>query len=168
MFESLSDRLEGVFKKLRGHGKLSEENITEAMREVRTALLEADVNFKVAKNFVTKVTDKAIGAEVSKSLSPGQQVIKIVHSELVELLGGTAEEIQLDGKQPVVIMMAGLQGSGKTTTSAKLANILQTKGRTPYLVPADIYRPAAIEQLQVLGKQLNIPVHPIICRKQAS
>jgi signal recognition particle subunit SRP54 len=160
MFENLSDRLEGVFKKLRGHGKLSEENINEAMREVRTALLEADVNFKVAKSFVATVTEKAIGREVSKSLSPGQQVIKIVHEELVELLGGVTEQIALDGRQPVTIMMAGLQGSGKTTTSGKLAKLLKSKGRKPYLVPADIYRPAAIEQLQVLGSRLDIPVHP--------
>lgn len=160
MFENLTDRLEGVFKKLRGHGKLSEENIGEAMREVRTALLEADVNFKVAKEFVANVTEKAIGREVAKSLSPGQQIIKIVHEELVELLGGTAEQIELDGKQPVVIMMAGLQGSGKTTTSGKLAAMFKAKGRKPYLVPADIYRPAAIEQLQVLGAQLDVPVHP--------
>ncbi|SDO80287.1 signal recognition particle protein [Desulforhopalus singaporensis] len=160
MFENLSDRLEGVFKKLRGHGKLSEENIAEAMREVRTALLEADVNFKVAKDFVATVTQKAVGREVSGALSPGQQVIKIVHEELVELLGGVTEQIELDGRQPVVIMMAGLQGSGKTTTSGKLAKMLKAKGRKPYLVPADIYRPAAIEQLQVLGERLEIPVHP--------
>ena len=160
MFENLTDRLEGVFKKLRGQGKLSEENINEAMREVRGALLEADVNFKVAKDFVAGVTAKAIGREVSKSLSPGQQVIKIVHEELVDLLGGTAQQIKLDGRQPVVIMMAGLQGSGKTTTSGKLAKQLKEKGRRPYLVPADIYRPAAIEQLQVLGSRLDVPVHP--------
>lgn len=160
MFENLSDKLEGAFKKLRGHGKLSEENIGEAMGEVRTALLEADVNFKVAKNFVNTVTEKAVGREVSKSLSPGQQIIKIVHEELVELLGGVTEQIQLDGRQPVLIMMAGLQGSGKTTTSGKLAKLLKARGRKPYLVPADIYRPAAIEQLQVLGSQLDIPVHP--------
>jgi len=162
MFENLTDRLDGVFKKLRGHGKLSEENIGEAMREVRTALLEADVNFKVAKEFVANVTEKAIGREVSKSLSPGQQIIKIVHEELVELLGGSTEQIDLDGKQPVIIMMAGLQGSGKTTTSGKLASMLKAKGRKPYLVPADVYRPAAIEQLQVLGSQLDIPVHPSV------
>ena len=160
MFENLTDRLEGVFKKLRGHGKLSEENIDEAMREVRTALLEADVNFKVAKNFVATVTEKAIGQEVSKSLSPGQQIIKIVHEEMVSLLGGDTQQIELDGRQPVVIMMAGLQGSGKTTTSGKLAKLLKSKGRKPYLVPADIYRPAAIEQLQVLGSRLEVPVHP--------
>ena len=160
MFENLSDRLEGVFKKLRGHGKLTEENIGEALHEVRGALLEADVNFKVAKDFVTNVTAKAVGREVSKSLSPGQQIIKIVHEELVELLGGTTQQIKLDGRQPVVIMMVGLQGSGKTTTAGKLAKLLQEKGRRPYLVPADIYRPAAIEQLQVLGSRLDVPVHP--------
>jgi signal recognition particle subunit SRP54 len=160
MFENLSDRLEGVFKKLRGHGKLSQENIAEAMGEVRTALLEADVNFTVARNFVTAVTEKAIGKEVSSSLSPGQQVIKIVHQELVELLGGVTTPIELDGRQPVVIMMAGLQGSGKTTTAGKLAKMLKDKGRKPYLVPADIYRPAAIEQLQVLGSRLDVAVHP--------
>ncbi len=160
MFENLTDRLEGVFKKLRGHGILTEDNINEAMREVRMALLEADVNFTVAKDFVAAVTAKAIGREVSQKLSPGQQVIKIVHEELVSLLGGTTEQIRLDGKQPVIIMMAGLQGSGKTTTSGKLARMMKDKGRKPYLVPADVYRPAAIEQLQVLGEKLDIPVHP--------
>jgi signal recognition particle subunit SRP54 len=160
MFENLTDRLEGVFKRLRGHGILTEENIREAMGEVRTALLEADVNFKVAKDFVATVTQKAIGREVTQTLSPGQQVIKVVHDELVELLGGNTETIRLDGRQPVTIMMAGLQGSGKTTTSGKLAKLLREKGRRPYLVPADIYRPAAIEQLQVLGERLDIPVHP--------
>lgn len=160
MFENLTDRLEGVFKKLRGHGKLTEENIQDAMREVRMALLEADVNFSVAKEFVANITEKAIGKEVSRSLSPGQQVIKIVHEELVQLLGNEAEQIRLDGRQPVTIMMAGLQGSGKTTTSGKLAAMFKKKGRKPFLVPADIYRPAAIEQLQVLGKSIDIPVYP--------
>jgi signal recognition particle subunit SRP54 len=160
MFENLTDRLEGVFKRLRGHGILTEENINEAMGEVRKALLEADVNFKVAKDFVANVTQKAIGREVIQSLSPGQQVIKIVHNELVTLLGGNTEQIRLDGRQPVTIMMAGLQGSGKTTTSGKLAKLLREKGRRPYLVPADIYRPAAIEQLQILGERLDVPVHP--------
>lgn len=158
MFENLTDRLEGVFKKLRGHGKLTEENIKDAMREVRMALLEADVNFTVAKKFVATVTEKAVGQEVSKSLSPGQQVIKIVHEELVQLLGGDTQEIRLDGRQPVTIMMAGLQGSGKTTTSGKLAAMFKKKGRKPFLVPADIYRPAAIEQLTVLGEKLSVPV----------
>jgi len=158
MFENLTDRLESAFKKLRGHGKLTEENIQEAMGEVRTALLEADVNFGVVKEFITQVTAKAIGSEVLLSLSPGQQVVKIVHDELVDLLGNQAEPLRLDGRQPVVIMLAGLQGSGKTTTAAKLALQLKGKGRTPLLVPADVYRPAAIEQLQVLGGQIGVPV----------
>ncbi len=160
MFENLTDRLEGVFKKLRGHGILTEDNIKESMREVRMALLEADVNYKVAGDFVETVTAKAVGREVSQKLSPGQQVIKIVHEELVDLLGGSMEQIRLDGTQPVTIMLAGLQGSGKTTTCGKLAALLKSKGRKPYLVPADIYRPAAIEQLQILGKQIDVPVHP--------
>jgi signal recognition particle subunit SRP54 len=158
MFENLTDRLEGVFKKLRGHGRLTEENIEEAMREVRTALLEADVNLQVVKEFIASVTEKAVGKEVLASLAPGQQVIKVVYEELVTLLGNEAEPLRLDGAQPVVIMMAGLQGSGKTTTSAKLARQLKEKGRKPFLVPADVYRPAAIEQLHVLGEQIEVPV----------
>ena len=158
MFENLTDRLEGVFKKLRGHGKLTEENIQDAMQEVRRALLEADVNFKVVKEFITAVTEKAIGQEVLSSLSPGQQVVKVVHDELVELLGSKTEGLRLDGKQPVTIMLAGLQGSGKTTTAAKLAYQLKKQGRKPFLVPADVYRPAAIDQLQVLGHQVGVPV----------
>ncbi|MBU0665547.1 MAG: signal recognition particle protein [Proteobacteria bacterium] len=160
MFENLTDKLEGVFKKLRGHGKLTEENIQDAMQEVRMALLEADVNFNVVKQFIATVTEKAVGLEVSQALSPGQQIIKIVHEELVALLGGNTEQIRLDGRQPVIIMMAGLQGSGKTTTSGKLARMLKEKGRKPYLVPADVYRPAAIEQLQILGGKIDVPVHP--------
>ncbi|MFZ5799537.1 MAG: signal recognition particle receptor subunit alpha, partial [Thermodesulfobacteriota bacterium] len=138
MFENLTDRLEGVFKKLRGHGKLTEENIQEAMQEVRRALLEADVNFQVVKDFVARVTEKAIGQEVLASLSPGQQVIKVVHDELVELLGSKTSGLSLDGRQPVTIMLAGLQGSGKTTTAAKLALRLKNQGRRPFLVPADV------------------------------
>ena len=158
MFENLTDRLESVFKKLRGHGKLTEENIQEAMGEVRTALLEADVNFGVVKEFVAAVTAKAIGQEVLSSLSPGQQVVKVVHDELVQLLGSEAQPLRLEGRQPAVIMLAGLQGSGKTTTAAKLAKQLKEKGRSPYLGPADVYRPAAIEQLHVLGAQVGVPV----------
>lgn len=158
MFDNLTDRLEGVFKKLRGHGKLTEENISEAMREVRTALLEADVNLQVVKDFVAAVTEKAVGQEVLTSLAPGQQVVKVVHDELVTLLGSETEPLRLDGRQPVIIMMAGLQGSGKTTTSAKLAKLLKEKGRKPFLVPADVYRPAAIEQLHVLAEQVGVPV----------
>jgi signal recognition particle subunit SRP54 len=160
MFDNLTDRLEGVFKKLRGTGILTEENIQESMREVRMALLEADVNFQVVKEFIANITEKSVGLEVTKTLSPGQQIIKVVHDELIELLGGNTEQIRLDGQQPVTIMLAGLQGSGKTTTSGKLAKMLKEKGRRPYLVPADIYRPAAIEQLQILGEKLGIPVHP--------
>ncbi len=166
MFENLTDRLEGVFKKLRGHGVLNEDNIKEAMREVRMALLEADVNYRVAGEFVDTITEKAVGRKVSQKLSPGQQVIKIVHDELVELLGGNTEPLRLDGHQPAAIMLAGLQGSGKTTTSAKLAAQLKKKGRKVYLVPADIYRPAAIEQLQVLGERLDIAVHPSTTEQQ--
>ncbi len=158
MFENLTDRLDGVFKKLRGHGKLTEDNIQEAMREVRTALLEADVNFQVVKEFVATVTEKAVGREVLSSIAPGQQVVKIVHDELVTLLGSEAEPLRLDGRQPVTIMLAGLQGSGKTTTAAKLAKQLKEKGRKPFLVPADVYRPAAIEQLNILGDQVGVPV----------
>jgi signal recognition particle subunit SRP54 len=158
MFENLTERLDGVFRKLRGHGTLTEENIAEAMREVRTALLEADVNLQVVKEFVASVTAKAVGKEVLTSLAPGQQVIKVVYEELVSLLGTHSESLRLDGRQPVVIMMAGLQGSGKTTTSAKLARLLKEKGRKPFLVPADVYRPAAIEQLHVLGEQIGVPV----------
>ncbi len=160
MFENLSDRLNKVFKNLRGHGKLSEANIQEALREVRMALLEADVNFKVVKDFIASVTGKAIGHEVLESLSPAQQVIKIVHEQLIDLLGNTAEPLDLAGKTPAIIMMAGLQGSGKTTTSGKLAMMLKKQGRKVYLVPADVYRPAAIEQLRVLGGNVDVPVHP--------
>ncbi|MDR2550861.1 MAG: signal recognition particle protein [Desulfobulbus sp.] len=158
MFENLTDRLESAFKKLRGHGRLTEENIQEAMGEVRTALLEADVNFGVVKEFIASVTAQAIGKEVLTSLSPGQQVVKVVHDHLVELLGSQAQPLKLDGRQPVTIMLAGLQGSGKTTTAAKLARQLKEKGRSPLLVPADVYRPAAIEQLHVLGAQVEVPV----------
>ena len=158
MFENLTERLESVFKKLRGQGVLNEENIQEAMRDVRTALLEADVNLGVVKDFVATVSDRAVGQEVLDSLSPGQQVVKVVHEELVRLLGSEAQPLKLDSQKPAVIMMAGLQGSGKTTTSAKLARLLKNQGRKPLLVPADVYRPAAIEQLHVLGEQIGTPV----------
>jgi len=160
MFENLTDRLQKVFKDLRGHGKLTPENIDEAMRQVRLALLEADVNYKVVREFIGAITERAIGQDVLESLTPGQQVIKIVHQELVELLGGQTEQLKLDGRQPVVIMLAGLQGSGKTTTAAKLAKSLKDRGRKPYLVPADVYRPAAIDQLKVLGGNIGVDVHP--------
>ncbi|MDD5760296.1 MAG: signal recognition particle protein [Desulfobulbaceae bacterium] len=160
MFETLSDRLEGVFKKLRGQASLTVSNIEDALREVRMALLEADVNFTVVKDFIATVTERAVGQEVLQSLSPGQQVIKLVHEALIELLGGNTEGLTLSGEPPAVILIVGLQGSGKTTTSAKLAKQLKKKGRRPYLVPADVYRPAAIDQLTVLGKSIDVPVHP--------
>ena len=160
MFENLTEKLEKVFKDLRGYGKLTPKNINDALRQVRLALLEADVNFKVVKEFIATISERAVGQEVLDSLTPGQQVIKIVHQELVELLGGQTEKIKLDGKQPVIIMLAGLQGSGKTTTAAKLAKLLKSRGRRPYLIPADVYRPAAIDQLQVLGDSIGVDVHP--------
>ncbi len=157
MFDNLSNRLNKVFKKLKGQGTLSEENIQEGLREVRLALLEADVNYKVVKEFIKNVKKRAVGHEVMQSLTPGQQVVKIVHEELIKLLGGSSQGLDLSGKQPAVIVLVGLQGSGKTTTAAKLARWLRKKGRKPYLVPADIYRPAAIKQLETLAKQLNCP-----------
>lgn len=160
MFDSLSDRLESVFRKLRGHGRLDENNIQEGLREVRMALLEADVNFKVVREFIERVRERALGQNVLASLTPGQQVVKIVHEELIELLGGESSVLEFKGKPPYVIMMAGLQGSGKTTSSAKLALYLRRQKYTPYLVPADVYRPAAIDQLQKLGAELGIPVYP--------
>jgi len=160
MFESLSDRLNAAFKNFRSHGRLDEQNIQEGLREVRLALLEADVNFKVVREFVERVRERAMGQDVLKSLTPGQQVVKIVHDELVELLGGESSGLDLRGGTPAVVMMVGLQGSGKTTSSAKLALHLRKNKMRPYLVPADIYRPAAIDQLQALGKQLDMPVFP--------
>lgn len=160
MFESLTDKLELTFKKLRGQGKVTEKNVEESLRDVRLALLEADVNFKVVKKFIESVKIKALGQEVLLSLTPDQQFLKIVREELISLLGGESEELNLKASPPVVILLAGLQGSGKTTTIAKLAGYLKKeKKRTPYLVPADIYRPAAIEQLKVLAGELNLPVY---------
>ena len=158
MFESLSDKLESIFKKLRGRGLLKEEDVDAALKEVRLALLEADVNFRVVKDFVALVRERAVGRDVLESLSPGQQVIKIVHEELTALLGSTNERIHLAPNPPTIIMMVGLQGSGKTTTAAKLARLFKKEGRRPMLVAADLKRPAAIEQLISLGKQLDIPV----------
>jgi signal recognition particle subunit SRP54 len=157
MFDNLSDKLELVFKKLRGQGVMTEDNIKDALREVRLVLLEADVNFKVVKDFVEKVRLRAIGAEVLKSLSPGQQVIKIVNDELMVMMGGGEDNsLDLAAKPPVAIMMVGLQGAGKTTSCGKLAKYLRAQKRRPLLVPADVYRPAAIEQLKTLGRQLSI------------
>ncbi len=158
MFEALSDKLEAIFKKLKGKGILKEEDVDVALKEIRIALLEADVNFKVVKSFIDRVRQKAIGKEILESLSPAQQVIKIVYDELCELLGGSSAKIQLSPNPPTVIMMIGLHGSGKTTTSAKLARIFKKEGRRPMLVAADLQRPAAIEQLITLGKQIDVPV----------
>jgi len=160
MFDNLSDKLNAVFKKLKGHGKLTEKNIEEGLREVRMVLLEADVHFKVVKKFIADVKERALGKEVMASLTPGQQVIKIVDEELTELMGGRLENLDLSGSYPVSVMLVGLQGSGKTTTAGKLAVFLRKKGRKPYLVPADVYRPAAIDQLNKLGEQLAVPVFP--------
>ncbi len=160
MFESLSDRLGQTFKRLKGHGKLSESNIKDALREVRLSLLEADVHYRVVKDFVGAVKVRALGKEVLASLTPGQQVIKIVHDEMCKLMGGEASELDLKARPPVAIMVAGLQGSGKTTSVGKLALRLKKAGRRPYLVPADVYRPAAIDQLTKLAADIDMPVHP--------
>ncbi len=158
MLDSLTSRLTGIFDRLRGYGRLTEENIVEALREVRMALLEADVNFKVVKSFVDRVREKAVGQDVFKSLTPGQQVVKVVRDELVELLGGSGHRLAMAPHPPTVIMLIGLQGSGKTTSAAKLARHFQKQGQHPILAAADIYRPAAIEQLKTLGAQLGVPV----------
>jgi signal recognition particle subunit SRP54 len=158
-FEGLADRLQNTINKIRGKGKVNEADVKEMMREVRLALLEADVNFKVVKDFVKKVSERAVGQEVLKSLTPGQQVIKVVQEELTALMGGEQSKIAVSNRPPTVIMMVGLQGAGKTTTTGKLANLLRKKyNRNPMLVAADIYRPAAIKQLETLGKQLSMPV----------
>jgi signal recognition particle subunit SRP54 len=161
VFEGLADKLQGTFKKLRGRGKLSETDINEAMREVRMALLEADVNFKVVKDFIVKIKEKALGQEVMQSLTPAQFVVKIVNDELTALMGGTQSRITVSSRPPTIIMLVGLQGAGKTTTAGKLAHLLKKQSKRPLLVAADIYRPAAIKQLQVLGGQLDIPVFTI-------
>ena len=159
MFESLSDRLQTTFQKLGGKGKLTEDDVREAMKQVRLALLEADVNLKVVKEFVANVTEQAIGEEVTKSLTPDQQVVKIVNNELIKLLGNENAPLAESRPGPTVLMLVGLQGSGKTTLAAKLALFLRKKGKRPLLVAADVYRPAAITQLESLGRQLNIPVY---------
>ena len=158
-FEGLADRLQNTMQKIRGKGKVNEADVKEMMREVRLALLEADVNFKVVKDFVKRVSERAVGQEVLKSLTPGQQVIKVVKEELAVLMGGEQSKIAVSNRPPTVIMMVGLQGAGKTTTTGKLANLLRKKhNRNPLLVAADIYRPAAIKQLETLGKQISMPV----------
>jgi signal recognition particle subunit SRP54 len=157
MFESLSNKLQNAFRNLRGMGKISESNVTDALRDVRMALLEADVNFKVARDFIERVKAKSIGAEVIQSVQPGQQIVKIIADELTELLGSQNAGINFD-KNPTCIMMVGLHGAGKTTSSGKLARLIQKQGRQPLLVAADVYRPAAMDQLETLGKQLDVPV----------
>lgn len=157
-FEGLSDRLQEVFKKLRGKGKISEEDVKIAMREVRLALLEADVNYKVVKSFVATISERAVGQEVIQSVTPGQQIVKIVYDEMTKLMGGSETKLNMSSKPPTVFMAVGLQGAGKTTTVAKLARNLVKQGRRPLLVAADVYRPAAIKQLQVLGEQVGVPV----------
>ena len=158
-FESLSDKLQNVFKKLRGKGVLTEKDIKDALREVKLALLEADVNFKVVKDFVKSVQERAAGQEVLASLTPGQQVVKIVHEEMIALLGSEENtSIQYSSKPPTVIMLLGLQGAGKTTMAAKLAGLLKKQGKKPMLVACDVYRPAAVKQLQIVGAQVDVPV----------
>src|SRR6476661_6353462 len=164
MLDTLTDKLTGVFRTLSGRGRISEENVREAMREVRTALLDADVNFKVVKDFTERVVEKAIGQEVIKTLKPGEAMIKIVYDELVNLLGPVDTRIYFVQPGPTAIMMAGLQGSGKTTTCGKLAKFLVSKGHHPLLAAADLQRPAAIEQLRVLGEQVGVPVYTDISK----
>ena len=158
MFDNLSDRLNSVFKKLKGHGKLTEKNIEDGLQEVRMALLEADVHYQVVKQLIADIKARALGQEVLGSLTPGQQVIKIVNEDADGADGRRHEELNLAGENPVAVMLVGLQGSGKTTTAGKLAVILRKSGKQPYLVPADVYRPAAIDQLKKLGNQLAVPV----------
>ena len=157
-FEGLSSRLQEITRKLRGKARITESDLKEMLREVKLALLEADVNYKIVKEFISTIQEKALGQDVMKSLTPGQQVVKIVKDELVELLGGTESKVQFTPNPPTIIMLIGLQGSGKTTTAGKLANLFRKQGKKPLLVACDIYRPAAIKQLQVVGAQLNIPV----------
>ena len=158
-FEGLSSRLQDITRKLRGKARITESDLKEMLREVKLALLEADVNYKIVKEFINTIQTKALGQDVLKSLTPGQQVIKIVKDELVELLGGTESKINFTPNPPTIIMLVGLQGSGKTTTAGKLANLLRKQGKKPLLVACDVYRPAAIKQLQVIGNSLNIPVY---------
>lgn len=158
-FEGLSERLQGITRKLRGKARITESDLKEVLREVKLALLEADVNYKIVKDFIAVIQEKALGQDVLKSLTPGEQVVKIVKDELIELLGGTDSKINFTPNPPTIIMLVGLQGSGKTTTAGKLANMIRKEGKKPLLVACDVYRPAAIKQLQVVGKQLDIPVY---------
>ena len=157
-FEGLTEKLNGVFKRLRGKGRLSESDVKEAMREIRLALLEADVSFKVVKEFIAKVSERAVGTDVLESLSPAQMIVKIVNEELIALMGGGEAKLTISSKPPTVVMLVGLQGAGKTTNGAKLAGLMKKQGKRPLLAACDIYRPAAIQQLEVVGQQLDIPV----------
>ena len=159
MFDALSDRLQAALHDVRGRGRLDEDSVSRAMREIRLALLEADVNFKVVKDFVARVRARALGADVTKSLTPGQEVVRIVHEELTGLMGSGDSKLAFASKPPTVILLAGLQGAGKTTAAAKVALLLRKEGHSPALVAADLQRPAAVEQLEQLGLQLQIPVY---------
>src|SRR5947208_4056204 len=158
MFEALSDRFEGIFKRLRGRGRLREEDVDEILREIRLALLEADVNFKVVRSMQARIRERAVGLELNQALNPAQQVIKIVHEELIQTLGGETMRITYSSRPPTVVLMAGLQGSGKTTNTGKVARWFKQQGRNPLLVGADLQRPAAVEQLRTLGRQIDVPV----------
>src|ERR1043165_1874537 len=158
MFEALSDRFDGIFKRLRGRGRLREDDVDEVLREIRLALLEADVNFKVVRNMQARIKERAVGLELSQALNPAQQVIKIVHDELINTLGGETMRITFASRPPTVVLMAGLQGSGKTTNAAKLARWFKQQGRNPLLVGADLQRPAAVDQLRTLGQKIDVPV----------
>lgn len=160
MFEALTEKLDGIFKKVTGQGKLTETNVRDALKEVRLALLEADVNYRVVKQLVKEIRERAVGQEVLESLTPGQQLIKIVNEELTRLMGDTGQGLELKGRTPQSVMLVGLQGSGKTTTAAKLARYLRKQGRFPYMVPADVYRPAAVDQVKKLGQEIDVPVYP--------
>jgi signal recognition particle subunit SRP54 len=168
VFDALSDRLQSALGEVRGRGRLDEESVSKAMREIRLALLEADVNFKVVKDFVERVRARALGADVTKSLTPGQEVVRIVHDELVELMGSGSSKIAFAGRPPTVILLAGLQGAGKTTAAAKLALLLRKEGHSPALIAADLQRPAAVDQLQQLGRELQIPVFTALDPVQAA
>jgi signal recognition particle subunit SRP54 len=161
LFEGLSGKLQDTIKKLRGKGRVTDKDVKDMMREIKLALLEADVNFRVVKDFIAKISERAVGQEVLESLTPGQQVIKIVHEELIDLMGKVPSKVTFASKPPTIYLMVGLQGSGKTTTSGKLANLLRKQGKNPLLVACDVYRPAAVKQLQVVGNQLDIPVFAI-------
>ena len=158
MFDNLVDKMNAAFKKFRNKGKLSEADVREGMRDIKLALLEADVNFTVVRDFIKKVTDRAVGSDVLESLMPGQQIVKIVNEELTEMMGGTQAKLSISSRPPTVVMLVGLQGAGKTTHSAKLAGLYKKQGKRPLLVACDVYRPAAVKQLQIVGEQLDIPV----------